>query len=95
MGDQHRSQTHDRMRERLAELKRDRESGQRQLQRLMQEEATTHDGLLRVSGAIQVLEELLGNDAFADDRTNRPVAATDTAPPTTPTTDGQPSMSVP
>ncbi|MDX3113616.1 MULTISPECIES: hypothetical protein [Streptomyces] len=94
MGDQHRSQAHDRMRERLAELKRDRESGQRQLQRLMQEEATTHDGLLRVSGAIQVLEELLGDGALADGRSGRPDATTDTAPSATPEEAGKRSMSV-
>ncbi|AYV31631.1 hypothetical protein ACFWB1_36260 [Streptomyces goshikiensis] len=62
MTDQRTSDLPDRMRERLAGLRRDHDKGQAQLQRLMQEEAATRDGLLRVSGAIRILEELLPED---------------------------------
>ncbi|MEU6885632.1 hypothetical protein ABZ918_10540 [Streptomyces viridosporus] len=78
------TQPHDRMRERLAELKRDQENGQRQLHVLMQQEATTRDGLLRVSGAIQILEELLGDNAYAADGMTRTDRATDATPSPTP-----------
>ncbi|MEV6115940.1 hypothetical protein AB0L59_26405 [Streptomyces sp. NPDC052109] len=95
MSDQQKPQTHDRMRERIAELKRDHDNGERQLRRLMQEEATTRDGLLRVSGAIQILEEMLGDNAYATDRTTRPDTATDAVPSTTPDGAGTRAMSVP
>ncbi|MFD6186699.1 hypothetical protein [Streptomyces goshikiensis] len=62
MTDQRTPDLSDRMRERLAGLRRDHDKGQAQLQRLMQEEAATRDGLLRVSGAIRILEELLPDD---------------------------------
>ncbi|MFI8234971.1 hypothetical protein ACIGDI_39880 [Streptomyces sp. NPDC085900] len=89
------TQTHDRMGERLAELKRDHANGQRQLQRLMQQEATMRDGLLRVSGAIQVLEELLGDNAHAADGTIRPDRAPDATPSPTPNGDRTRPTSVP
>ncbi|MCX4545580.1 hypothetical protein [Streptomyces sp. NBC_01565] len=50
------------MRERLARLQRDYDEGQTQLHRLMRDEAATRDALLRVSGAMQVLAELLPDD---------------------------------
>ncbi|MEU0740857.1 hypothetical protein [Streptomyces sp. NPDC006134] len=48
-----------RMQARLADLKRDFEEGRRQLHDLVQQEAALRESLLRVSGAIRVLEELL------------------------------------
>ena len=47
------------MQERLAALKAEFEKGQQQLQALDQQRAQLRDTLLRISGAIQVLEELL------------------------------------
>lgn len=45
--------------QRLEMLKREFEKGQEQLARLEQTRAETRETLLRISGAIQVLEELL------------------------------------
>lgn len=47
------------MQERLAELRAEFEKGQQQLHLLDQQRAEIRDTLLRISGAIQVLEELL------------------------------------
>ena len=44
---------------RLAELRGERDSGQRQLELLDARRAELRDTLLRIAGAIQVLEELL------------------------------------
>ncbi|MCC6416764.1 MAG: hypothetical protein IT429_00780 [Gemmataceae bacterium] len=49
----------DRMRERLAELRGEYEAGQEQVHLLEQRREELHGTLLRISGAIQVLEELL------------------------------------
>ncbi|MET8211297.1 MULTISPECIES: hypothetical protein [unclassified Streptomyces] len=59
MTDQQTSNAQERMRQRLADLKRDYQRGEAQLQRLMQDETATRDGLLRASGAIRILEEIL------------------------------------
>ncbi|WP_410791017.1 hypothetical protein [Kribbella sp. C-35] len=45
---------------RLSELQREYEVGQRRLQEFMAQEVTLRETLLRISGAIQVLEELTG-----------------------------------
>ena len=45
--------------ERLAALKNELETGQEKLRELEMEEAMCRERLLRISGAIQVLEELL------------------------------------
>lgn len=47
------------MNQRLQELRADYERGERQLALLDQQRQTLRDTLLRISGAIQVLEELL------------------------------------
>jgi len=54
------------LQERLSVLKRDFEVGQTQLQSLERQQNSLHETLLRISGAIQVLEELLAN--LADDQ---------------------------
>jgi hypothetical protein len=51
------------MKERLAELKAEFEKGQQHLQLLDKERAEVRDTLLRISGAIQVLEELLEQES--------------------------------
>ncbi|GGX56805.1 hypothetical protein [Streptomyces chartreusis] len=50
------------MQERLAGLKQDFEKGEHQLHSLVQQETALKESLLRVSGAIRVLEELLSTD---------------------------------
>jgi len=50
------------MKERLAKLKAEFEKGQQHLQLLDKERAEMRDTLLRISGAIQVLEELLAQE---------------------------------
>jgi len=50
------------MNERLAELRREYEHGQQQLVMLDRQRQEVRDTLLRISGAIQVLEELLARN---------------------------------
>jgi prefoldin subunit 5 len=52
---------------RLAELQREYEVGQRQLQELVAQEVSIRETLLRISGAIQVLTELSGQSALSVD----------------------------
>lgn len=52
--------TREQARARLSELQREYEVGQRRLQEVMAQEVTLRETLLRISGAIQVLEELTG-----------------------------------
>lgn len=88
-----------RMRERLDELRRDYERGRRQLQNLLREETATREGLLRVSGAIQVLEEMLPPDTPAPAPAGRAGSVADTVPGTDAVPSGArpeaPAMSVP
>lgn len=49
------------MENRLKELKEEYQKGQGQLAALEQEMANVRDTILRISGAIQVLQELLGD----------------------------------
>jgi predicted nuclease with TOPRIM domain len=51
------------LRSRLEELKREFETGQTRLRELESEQAYTRETLLRISGAIQVLEEALAGEA--------------------------------
>ena len=53
----------DQLRRRLEELKKEFETGQTRLRELESEQAYTRETLLRISGAIQVLEEALAQDA--------------------------------
>ncbi len=49
----------ERMTARLAELREDLRQGEAQLRDLMQREAALREAMLRISGAVQVLEEVL------------------------------------
>jgi septal ring factor EnvC (AmiA/AmiB activator) len=51
------------LKSRLAKLRQDYELGNAQLRDITQQEAQLRDTLLRISGAIQVLEELLSEAA--------------------------------
>ena len=59
---------HDEIQSRLGKLRADYERGRLQLQELTQQETVLRDALLRISGAIQALEELV-SEASADDGT--------------------------
>jgi hypothetical protein len=45
---------------RLEELKKELETGQAELQKVEMQRTYLHETVLRISGAVQVLEELLG-----------------------------------
>jgi prefoldin subunit 5 len=51
------------MEQRLAELRQELERGEAHLELLDRQRQEVRDTLLRISGAIQVLEELVGADA--------------------------------
>jgi septal ring factor EnvC (AmiA/AmiB activator) len=51
------------MQARLAALRQEYMTGQSQLRELAQQEAALRETLLRISGAIQVLEELISSDS--------------------------------
>ena len=57
---------------RLEELRHEYEVGQRRLQELMAQEVSIRETLLRISGAIQVLEELTGDGAQPSSATSVP-----------------------
>lgn len=60
--------TDERIEARLAELRAEREKGEEMLAELQQRQAALRDTLLRIQGAIQVLEELKPDqDGGADD----------------------------
>jgi uncharacterized coiled-coil protein SlyX len=52
---------------RLAELKAEFASGQKVMAELEAKQANLRDTLLRISGAIQILEEAITEDSEADD----------------------------
>jgi predicted nuclease with TOPRIM domain len=58
------------MQERLAALKKDFETGQSRLKELETEQTYLRETLLRISGAIQVLQEILNQE-----QPNRPAEA--------------------
>jgi hypothetical protein len=62
----------DQMRARLAELHREYETGQRRLQELIAQQVAIRETMLRISGAIQVLEELTGVPADGAAPSNGP-----------------------
>ena len=57
------------LKKRLEELKKDFEIGQARLKELETEQAYVRETLLRISGAIQVLEEALRNNKQAETAT--------------------------
>lgn len=59
---------------RLEELKKDFDTGQARLRDLELQQVQLRETLLRISGAIQVLEELLG-DRSSDGKESHPVAS--------------------
>ena len=62
--------------ERLEKLKGEFESGQKMLADLETKQANLQQTLLRISGAIQVLEELLAQDSQAETETGDPAVET-------------------
>jgi len=85
------------MQARLSQLKGEYQQGEAQLRALLQQEATLHETLLRISGAIQVLEELLAHDlANGDSRNSADPGQSDSSPEAEPGTDAKPViMTVP
>jgi hypothetical protein len=71
---------------RLDELKRQYQLGEGQLRELGRQEATLRETLLRISGAIQVLQELLDSpaDQAAPEAPAAPAAQAPQAHPSTP-----------
>ena len=64
----------DQLQARLAELKREYQVGEGQLSELTRRQAALRETLLRIAGAIQVLEELLagaGGEAPGDENGDR------------------------
>jgi hypothetical protein len=59
-----------RLSERLDELKEEYRLGEARLRDLTQQEVVLRETLLRISGAIQVLDELIGADSAADGQAN-------------------------
>jgi predicted nuclease with TOPRIM domain len=55
------------LQKRLGELKKEFEAGQARLRELETEQAYTRETMLRISGAIQVLEEALGRETKPDE----------------------------
>ncbi len=60
------------LQQRLDELKKEFEAGQNRLRDLELQEAHLRETLLRISGAIQVLEELLAKHQNARDQSEPP-----------------------
>jgi predicted nuclease with TOPRIM domain len=57
----------EKLQQRIATLKTEYEAGQKMMAELDAKQATLRDTLLRISGAIQVLEEALGETTEAAD----------------------------
>ncbi len=56
------------MNERLEELKRELEKGRQRLDALDRERQEIRDAMLRIGGAIQILEELIPKPALASEQ---------------------------
>jgi ABC-type transporter Mla subunit MlaD len=67
----------ERMTARLAQLKDELRKGEAQLRDLMQQEAALRETLLRISGAVQVLEEVLQEERDEADAPGSPAAGED------------------
>lgn len=66
----------ERLEQRVSELKTEREKGQQMLAELEGKEADLRQTLLRISGAIQVIEELLAAETPTPNGTAQVAAAT-------------------
>ncbi len=55
------------LQKRLEQLKKEFEAGQARLRELENEQAFVRETMLRISGAVQVLEEALGREGDADE----------------------------
>jgi predicted nuclease with TOPRIM domain len=62
-----------RLRQRLEQLRSEYEKGRKTLEDLEAQAANVRDTMLRISGAVQVLQEELGE--AADSKESRPLAA--------------------
>jgi len=60
------------LKKRLAELRNEHETGQTMIADLEARQANLKSTLLRISGAIQVLEELLSRDAGGEEKPEMP-----------------------
>jgi septal ring factor EnvC (AmiA/AmiB activator) len=64
---------------RMCELQREYDRGEQQLRELVQQEAALRETLLRISGALQVLSELIAAEN-AENAENREAAGPEPAP---------------
>jgi len=65
----------ERLEQRVSELKAEQEKGQHMLAEIDARQAELRQTLIRISGAIQVLEELLGSSGSSQEDHNAPPAA--------------------
>jgi prefoldin subunit 5 len=65
----------ERLEQRVSELKAEQEKGQHMLAEIDARQAELRQTLIRISGAIQVLEELLGSSGWPQEDHNAPPAA--------------------
>lgn len=72
----------DELRGRLAQLQREYQVGEGRLQELLRQESALRETLLRISGAVQVLEEVLASTVDADPGSGRGGGTPDGAPAT-------------
>lgn len=70
---------------RLEVLKKELETGQAELEKLDKQRAYLQETMLRISGAAQVLEELLAEGQGAEQNGGRPTEELQYAPPETQT----------
>jgi predicted nuclease with TOPRIM domain len=73
----------EKLEKRLAELRKEFETGQARLRELETEQSYIRETMLRISGAIQVLEETLGKETTPDDAASAQTNATGKASGTT------------
>jgi len=71
------------LQKRLEELKKEFETGQARLRELETEQAYIRETLLRISGAIQVLEEALGGESKSEEASTADTETADKASGTT------------
>jgi hypothetical protein len=77
------------MQARLEELKKELEMGQSELDKVERQRAYLHETLLRIGGAVQVLEELLAQMQPAEGRNGTGPSEPQPEPARTPTVDAR------